>query len=85
MFELVGASYRQLLLLLADDPVVVSLDSRVSRPVLQQSLVLGSVVFSGFAARCASLSPAYNDDTSACKVFDKKDGVRTDVALNYFQ
>ncbi|MFM7986041.1 MAG: hypothetical protein ACKPKO_42680, partial [Candidatus Fonsibacter sp.] len=44
LFELVGAPRRQLFRLLTDDPVVVSLYRRVSRPVLQQRLVIGSVV-----------------------------------------
>ena len=44
-FELVRASYRQLVLLLSDDSVVEGLDRQVSRPVLQQQpLVLRSVV-----------------------------------------
>ena len=31
------------------------------------------------------LELAYDDDTPAFKVFDKKDGVRTEVALNSFK
>ncbi len=31
------------------------------------------------------LELAYDDDTPACKVFDKSEGVRTEVALNSFK
>ena len=42
--ELVGASRRQLALLLADDPVAKGMDSQISRPVLQQPFALCSLV-----------------------------------------
>ena len=40
-----------------------------------------------FRPPCAELNLdlAYNDDAPAFKVYDKKDGVRTEVALNSFK
>ena len=43
-FELVGASRCQPALLLVDDPVAKGMDGQISRPVLQQPLVLCSLV-----------------------------------------